>query len=683
MKHNLVAAALCLWLMTISFAGFSQKKGAELIDSLQKEAARPAEDTNKVLTLARLAGAWAVTDLNKAFAPVNQGLLLSYKLHYVKGIANLENNLGLFVSDTGNTIDARKHFEISYQYNVQRDSKINVVNNLLNIGRTYSFESDFPKAVDYYFKALTIAEAIKSEQKMAMIGNNLASNFVKQQNFKKGLEYGLYTVDHAAKADDPSSMIKGLDFIGEARAGMGDTLGGIRALDSGIAVARRADLQLDLSEALADRALLESNLGKKIQLFEEDDQLMEKVNPNSAAHVSARAILGFDYLQLAKQTTGAPEKARLLQKADKYLTSAKAMAEGRKNPARLAEVLQMMAELEEYQGGYQAALADHKRMVAINDSLFSQDNKNQIAGLEAKHTVALKDAELTLSQVRLADQRKTMISLVAGLACLAVFGVLLYRQSRSRKKANMALQQANGELGVANRELETANRELEEANQVKARFFGILSHDLRGPVAHLLHFLQVQKKAPHLLAGGQQETQRQQITDSAENLLNTMEGMLLWSKQQMQSFRPNPKNTAVDELFEYLQKFFGEPGAVSLLFQAAGDLTVFTDENYLRVIMQNLTSNAIKALKDRPDATIAWNAKKDGNNLVLSIADNGPGIPVEHQEILYDESVADNARDGFGLHVVRDLAKAIRCKLDVRSEPGKGTTFSLILPPAA
>jgi signal transduction histidine kinase len=340
-------------------------------------------------------------------------------------------------------------------------------------------------------------------------------------------------------------------------------------------------------------------------------------------------------------------------------------------------------ELEEFQGHYKQALQYNKRAQELSDSTFSQEHKNEIAGLETKHTVALKDAELTLSQVRLADQRKTTVGLIAGLACLAVFGGLLYWQSRGRKKANAALQQANRELATANRELGTANRELEEANQVKARFFGILSHDLRGPVAHLLHFLDIQKRAPHLLAGAQQESQRRQITDSAENLLNTMEGMLLWSKQQMQRFRPSPKETAVDELFDYLQKFFGEPGAVNLLFRAPVGLTVFTDENYLRVIMQNLTSNAIKAIKDRPDATIEWIAEKEGHNIVLSIVDNGPGLPLEHQETLYGATDAENARDGFGLHVVRDLAKAIRCRVDIRSEPGKGTTFSLVLPPAA
>ncbi len=215
------------------------------------------------------------------------------------------------------------------------------------------------------------------------------------------------------------------------------------------------------------------------------------------------------------------------------------------------------------------------------------------------------------------------------------------------------------------------------------RFFGILSHDLRSPVVNLLHYLDIQKEAPDLMTAEQQAAHRRQITDSTENLLTTMEGMLLWSKQQMQSFRPNPRNTPVDALFDYLEKFVGEPEKVGLFFHPAAGLSVFTDENYLRVIMQNLTFNAIKALREKPDAKIVWTASKEGETTVLSITDNGPGLPPEYAKALYEKSVAENARDGFGLHIIRDLAEAIRCKIDVRTEPGKGTIFSLILPAAA
>jgi len=101
------------------------------------------------------------------------------------------------------------------------------------------------------------------------------------------------------------------------------------------------------------------------------------------------------------------------------------------------------------------------------------------------------------------------------------------------------------------------------------------------------------------------------------------------------------------------------------------------DENYLRTIMQNLTSNAIRALKRTPDAVIEWRATTDKDKAILSITDNGPGIEPARVKSLFDESVVSNEKTGFGLHLIRDLAKAIRYKIAVQSEPGKGTTFIL------
>ncbi|HMC84563.1 MAG TPA: ATP-binding protein, partial [Chitinophagaceae bacterium] len=72
-----------------------------------------------------------------------------------------------------------------------------------------------------------------------------------------------------------------------------------------------------------------------------------------------------------------------------------------------------------------------------------------------------------------------------------------------------------------------------------------------------------------------------------------------------------------------------------------------------------------------------WVATKNGNTTILSITDNGPGIGAEQVKTLFDDSVANNEKNGFGLHLIRDLAKAIQYKIAVQSEPGKGTTFIL------
>jgi signal transduction histidine kinase len=688
MKKKGVAGIVLLGLIILSLPAFSQKKGMQLIDSLQAAASRPGEDTLKAMALGMLSSVLYPVDINKAFPPANESLRMSEKLHWKKGIANGENNLGMLMSDTGDAVGARAHFERSYRLNVERDSKFNIANNLLNIGRTYSFEGNFPKATEYFFNALTVAESIKNEQKMGNIGNNLASAYLKDHNYSKAIEWGKYSVEHAAKAKDAQSMRRGLAFIGNGLLESKDTAAALPVLDSAIALSRRANLPVDLGEALGDRAQAETDLQKRIAMEQEADTLMTRVSPRSAAHLDVMTALGLDYLRLARtsgsggnagggeRAAGATGKAALLKKAGELLTQARADAETRNNPTRLANVLTALVELEEYQGKYKEALADQKQMMSLNDSLHSQESKNKIAGLEAKHTVDLIDADLQVSELKLSNQRRTTLGLIIGVGVLASLGGLLFRQSRSRKKANAALLQANDAL-------QQANRDLDEANRVKARFFGILSHDLRAPVANLLHFLTIQKRAPQLVAGEEGETYRRQMAESAGNLLNTMEGMLIWSKQQMETFQPKPGATSVNALFEYLKKFFDGPNNVSLLFRSDGDLRVFTDPNYLQIIMQNLTANAIKALKDVPDARIEWTATKDGDNTILSISDNGPGIAANRAKALTEDSVTGNAREGFGLHIVRDLAKAIDCKVDVSTGPGQGTTFVLVLPAVA
>jgi signal transduction histidine kinase len=125
--------------------------------------------------------------------------------------------------------------------------------------------------------------------------------------------------------------------------------------------------------------------------------------------------------------------------------------------------------------------------------------------------------------------------LIIGLALLAVIGGLLYWQNQTKKRTNTTLLHLNNEL--------------DEANKIKARFFAILSHDLRSPVANLINFLHLQKEEPDLLTPELAEMHQKRITESAENLLENMESMLLWSKGQMQHFKPQVKSIAVEDSF--------------------------------------------------------------------------------------------------------------------------------------
>lgn len=198
-------------------------------------------------------------------------------------------------------------------------------------------------------------------------------------------------------------------------------------------------------------------------------------------------------------------------------------------------------------------------------------------------------------------------------------------------------------------------------------------------MANLINFLQLQKRNPGILSEQQITDRENKISNSAASLLETMEGMLLWSKGQMENFKPEENLVPVSNLFVYLKRFFADISNISLNFSDKEAVVVTTDENYLQTIMQNLTANAIKALQQTPNATITWKAWKENDKTFLSVTDNGPGISNEQAKALFDETNITGTRHGLGLHIIRDLAKAIQCNISIAAENKPGTTFVLAI----
>ncbi|MEO6316269.1 MAG: HAMP domain-containing sensor histidine kinase [Chitinophagaceae bacterium] len=633
------------------------------LDSMLKVLAGEQDDSNKVKTLSRISQYYYNVNPLKSFPYANQALALAEKIHWKKGISNLNNNLGLYIGDTGNNVLARKHFEISYRLNLELDAKNNQVNNLNNIGRSYMVESDYTKAADNFFKALPIAETLKDPDLISLVASNLVNCFITQKDFAKGKKYADIEMENGKLANNMRRITHAFMSLGTINLLQKDTVAAIAYANKALRIAEETNNKVDETNALINLSnYYFPDYKKQIGLMLRVNKIMDEINPTSETSLVNNADLGEAYIHAAEHSQGA-EKVAYMQKAAACLSRAKLLAEKNNSPGYLANISRIFVHLEEERGDYKSALGLFKKLTATNDSLFSQEKKNQIAGVEGKYTIAVKDNEIALSKLTLANQRKTQWGLVAGLVLLLVIGGLLYWQSRNRKKTNTTLM--------------VLNNQLDEANKVKARFFSILSHDLRSPIVNLVHFLQLQKNDPDLLTQEQQAKHREHISESAEDLLNNMEAMLLWSKEQMANFKPNITTIPVTTLFAYIEKFFAQSPGIQFTFDATENIMIATDENYLRTIMQNLTSNAIRALKNTTGASIQWKAKQEAGKVILSITDNGPGIASEQAKVLFDDSAVNNAKNGLGLHLIRDLAKAIQYKISVQSGTGNGTTFIL------
>jgi signal transduction histidine kinase len=125
------------------------------------------------------------------------------------------------------------------------------------------------------------------------------------------------------------------------------------------------------------------------------------------------------------------------------------------------------------------------------------------------------------------------------------------------------------------------------------------------------------------------------------------------------------------------------------LHQSSGalDVRALADQLKTEQIVLNLVSNAVKFTPDGGDVTVSC-ALRDGS-ATIDVRDTGPGIPEDMHEVIFDPFVqlgrsltSTHEGAGLGLAISRDLARAMRGDVTVRSTPGEGATFTLRLPPA-
>jgi signal transduction histidine kinase len=539
-------------------------------------------------------------------------------------IAKVNNQLGILKGNKGNYLEALDYFFKAlavFETSTHSNAKSSLAGVYENIGTIYNFTENYDKAISFLEKCIAVLQQLKNKQsEIALNYTNIGTVYQKQHNSAKAIE-----------AFEKADMILVNQKDNFAIAFLNSSWGATYLYNKNYDLCIQKN-QLALSPAITsgDKELVTSitqNLGYaqfKSGSLKEDQSLYEKGFENLSTSLSM-------YKNLGNQEG--------LRKAHLYLS-----------------------EYYSFKNDFKNAFLMHQTYANYNDSIYNLKNKQTLQNLEDQRTIELNKKEIELNQLSIANKEKQKWFYLAALLLLSSIGVLFFYQSRNRKKTNIQLQ--------------LLNNSLDEANQTKIRFFSILNHDLRSPVANLIQFLHLQKDSPEVFDEESKMRLQQKTIIGAENLLASMEDILLWSKGQMTNFKPVLKNTAISNLFADTQKHFDSFENITIEFEPT-ELQVFTDENYLKTIMRNFTSNAIKALERTPNATICWKAYVQNNKTFLAITDNGPGASDELLKALYDEREIVGIKTGLGLHLIRDLAKAINATITIQQNQSCGTTFIL------
>lgn len=636
------------------------------VDSLLSVLKTETKDTTRVKLMYIIAEEFQNSNLDLAKRYIEDGLALSKKISYKKGIATILRKKAELLLAGGEVDTAlvllKQTWDIIKTTNYN-DEKVMV---LRNIGNTYFLHAEYPEALKYYEQTLRMAQDLKDDKEIGMAYGNFAAVFHKQGDFKKGIEYDQKALYHFRKSGNELRIAQGLHSIGVDYFNMDSIDQSAKYFNEALILYRKIKNKDGEATALQNLSLTYTHLPTRLKYQLEAQAIWDKFNPRSQLSITNLGNIGnnyaIHYVNDSIRTPGKQKKEYLI-KAEYYFN--RGLEYSRKNNDKNEEtnLLYNISQLKVMQNDYKAAYQYITESYELSDSIYSQENKNKIAAIESKREIEKRDNEIEISRLALSNERRTRWALIGGSFLLFIIGAMLFYQNKQRKKNNDKLREINAEL--------------DEANRIKMRFFSILNHDLRSPVSNVLSFVRLQQSAGDAIDDETKSRLQTQTISSAENLLNSMEDLLLWSKGQMEQFKPVYKDVAVSKLFEDTQKHFQSLNNVSMVFENPEDLTLHTDVDYLKTIVRNLTANAVKAMGQNEGSQIIWRAWSEGNDRYLSITDNGPGGTEEQFRALYDETATVGIKTGLGLHLIRDLAKAIDCKVAVQSNPGEGTKIEL------
>jgi signal transduction histidine kinase len=284
------------------------------------------------------------------------------------------------------------------------------------------------------------------------------------------------------------------------------------------------------------------------------------------------------------------------------------------------------------------------------------------------------------------------VALLAGVALIAYFvGARnvhrLLTESLQLSFENVALRREAEEksklLETALQQMDAARRSAEQANAAKTRFLAAASHDLRQPI-HALGLLlatladRVRNAQTAPLLG-----QIDASVDAVDAMLNSL---LDISKLDAGVVHPNIGPVDLGALLERLEAEYQPVARLTdngLRLRPAS-ATVLSDAAMLQRVLANLISNALRYTHH---GRVLVAARKRGASIRIDVYDNGPGIPAESLEDIFLEfhQLGNPERDrrrglGLGLAIVKRLVGLLGHRMEVRSEVGRGSRFSVTLP---
>lgn len=256
--------------------------------------------------------------------------------------------------------------------------------------------------------------------------------------------------------------------------------------------------------------------------------------------------------------------------------------------------------------------------------------------------------------------------------------VMAYSRELEHKKA---------ELQRATRELRATNQQLKELDRMKDDFISTVTHELRTPLTSIRAISEILQANPDLQAPRREEFLATVIAES-ERLSRLVEQVLDLQRLEAHPLSAATEPVAVEAvLADAASAMRQQIERDDIQFELEGlDQHCFVrgDRDRLMQVVLNLLSNAAKFCDDR-DGRIRLHLARTDDTVQIAVEDNGPGIDPDDQEIIFQrfrrirQRSSPHMGSGLGLHIVQRIIREHQGRIEIDSQPGEGTTFTVVL----
>ena len=623
-------------------------------------------DSNKVKICMQISNAWLKLNVDSAFVYANKSYELASTLNYPLYQADARALQAKICTIIG-------HYDKAYDYNLEAQHKYHRLNNFEGVGnvyielaKTFDKQDNYSRALRYLQQALSTYTDANFKPGIAKTYLEIGKVHAKVNETEKAIVNFQKAVDASSFSPDRTLAINAYNQLCTEYDNLGDYSKALQA-------ATRAKNLALISGLLPEVAESNFNLGKAYSNFNNFD----------SAHFAYKNALSYflrlhDKVAIAK-TYDAIGELYYLNKdyvnASQYIKLSNQYALELSDKNLLQVNYNALLAIAKADKNYELALEYFDEILSLKDNIYNTEKNISIQKVRAGYDLEKKQAEIAELQQDNLDKTHQRNLFIIGFSVVALSLVALgYSIEQLRKKKII---------------LEKQKKELEELNLVKDKFFSIISHDLRSPMANILGLLQLLGE-DHYLSKEEVSTLFERLRFSTSSALETMDNMLVWGMNQIQENSTETKEVDVQEIAQRVCRFLQQSAdnkSIQLINHVNEPIKIWADKNQVEFILRNLVSNALK-FTHKNGVVELWTSS-DTCNKQIHIRDTGTGMSAEQKHKLFDDTkkgsikgTAGETGSGLGLLLSKQFITKNNGSLSVKSEQGKGSVFTVSLPQA-